>query len=44
MSTTTTKAKNPHRIRAKAALDNAGLTLEECALDSVVPACCDAVI
>lgn len=29
------------RIKARLAMDNAGMTLEDCVMDSVVPACCD---
>lgn len=38
---TQTKKKNPHRITAKQALEESGLTLAECAMESVIPACCD---
>ena len=30
----------PHRIKAKQALEESGKTLEDCALESVIPACC----
>jgi hypothetical protein len=35
----TVRLKNEYRIKASEALDNAGMSIDECD-DSVVPACC----
>jgi hypothetical protein len=32
---------NTTQITPKQALDNAGMTMSECVMDSIVPACCD---